>query len=62
MLFRFRERVVGVKQPIRDRRFERDIGELRMVKSPEEARPIIASIMARLEIEVEYHQAIAADT
>lgn len=60
-LFRFRERVVGVKQPIRDRRFERDIGELRMVKSPEEARPIIASIMARLEIEVEHQQATAAD-
>lgn len=55
-LFRFRERVVGTRQPIRDRRFERDIGELRMVKSPAEARPIIASIIARLEIEDERRQ------
>jgi hypothetical protein len=56
-LFRFRERVVGTRQPIRDRRFERDIGELRLAKSPAEARPIIASIMARLEIEDERRQA-----
>ncbi|GGA48738.1 HNH endonuclease [Pelagibacterium lentulum] len=55
-LFRFRERVVGTKQPIRDRRFERDIGELRMAKTSAEARPIIASIMARLEIEDERQQ------
>jgi hypothetical protein len=52
-LFRFRERVMRTKQPIRDRRFEKDIGELRMAKSSVEARPIIASIMARLEIEDE---------
>lgn len=49
-LFRFRERVIGVNQPIRDRRFERDIGELRMAKSQAEARPIIASIMERLKL------------
>ncbi|AZO07941.1 HNH endonuclease [Mesorhizobium sp. M3A.F.Ca.ET.080.04.2.1] len=55
-LFRFRERVLGTRQPIRDRRFERDIGELRLAKSPAEARPIIASIMARLEIEDERRQ------
>lgn len=56
-LFRFRERVVGTRQPIRDRRFERDIGELRLAKSSMEARPIIASIMARLEIEDERRRA-----
>ena len=56
-LFRFRERVVGTRQPIRDRRFERDIGELRMAKSSAEARPIIASILARLEMEDERWQA-----
>lgn len=55
-LFRFRQRVIGTKQPIRDRRFERDIGELRMAKSQAEARPIIASILARLEIQDERRQ------
>lgn len=57
-LFRFRERVMGARQPIRDRRFEQDIGELRMAKSAIEARPIIASIMARLEIEDERRNAL----
>ncbi|MCG4257700.1 HNH endonuclease [Acetobacter senegalensis] len=55
-LFRFRQRLIGIKQPIRDRRFERDISELRMTKSLKEARPIIASIMSRLEIEDEHQQ------
>ncbi|MBB6503752.1 hypothetical protein F4693_000707 [Sphingomonas endophytica] len=52
-LFRFRERVMGARRPIRDRRFERDLGELRLARTTAEARPIIASIMARLEIEDE---------
>lgn len=60
-LFRYRERVIGTRQPIRDKRFERDIGELRMTKSQEEARPIIASILARLEIEDERRQSAARD-
>lgn len=55
-LFRFRERVFGARRPIRDKRFERDIGELRLAKTTAEARPIIASILARLEIESERYE------
>lgn len=50
-LFRFWERRAKIDRPIRDSRFERDIGELRFAKSPEEAEPIVASIMSRLAIE-----------
>lgn len=50
-LFRFWQRKAKIERPIRDRRFERDIGELRFAKSPEEAEPIVASILSRLEIE-----------
>ena len=52
-LFRFRQREAKIRRPIRDRRFERDIGELRFAKTPQEARPIIASILERLKIEEE---------
>lgn len=50
-LFRFREREAKVRAPIRDKRFERDVGELRFAKTPEQAEPIIASILARIQIE-----------
>ncbi|WP_279357183.1 HNH endonuclease [Methylobacterium indicum] len=49
-LFRFRQREANIRQPIRDKRFERDVGELRFAKTPEEAMPIVASIMAKLQI------------
>lgn len=50
-LFRFRQRKMNIERPIRDKRFERDIGELRFAKSLKEAEPIIASIRARLHME-----------
>ncbi|WP_179697240.1 hypothetical protein [Methylobacterium sp.] len=49
-LFRFRQRESAIRRPIRDRRFERDIGELRYARTRNEAAPIIASIMAQIEI------------
>jgi 5-methylcytosine-specific restriction endonuclease McrA len=52
-LFRFWEREAKIRQPIRDKRFERDVGELRFAKSETEARPIIASILERIRIEEE---------
>lgn len=52
-LFRFRQRMAGIRRPIRDRRFERDIEELRFARSVKEARPIISSILSRIEIEDE---------
>lgn len=52
-LFRFRQREARIRKPIKDRRFERDVGELRFVRSEDEARPIVASIMERLRIEEE---------
>lgn len=58
-LFRFRQREAEIRKPIRDKRFERDVGELRFAKTPEEARPIIASIMERLRIEQELTTAAA---
>lgn len=52
-LFRFRQLEAKIRKPIRDRRFERDVGELRFVRSEDEARPIVASIMERVRIEEE---------
>lgn len=49
-LFRFRQRESAIRLPIRDRRFERDIGELRFAKTQNEAAPIVASILAKLKI------------
>ena len=52
-LFRFRQLEARIRKPIKDRRFERDVGELRFVRSEDEARPIVASIMERVRIEEE---------
>lgn len=50
-LFRFFQKIAQIHQPIKDKRFEKDIGELYLQKTRDGAAPIIASIMARLEIE-----------
>ncbi|WP_443477956.1 HNH endonuclease [Novosphingobium aerophilum] len=52
-LFRFRQREAKIRKPIKDRRFERDVGELRFAKTEDEARVIVASIMERVKIEEE---------
>jgi 5-methylcytosine-specific restriction endonuclease McrA len=54
-LFRFYQKKAQIYQPIKDQRFERDIGELRLQKTLEDAEPIVASIMKRLEIEERKH-------
>ncbi|AWI57951.1 HNH endonuclease [Sinorhizobium fredii] len=52
-LYRIRARIAGIKKPIRDRRFEQDVGNLRMAKTVNEARPVIAAILERIKIEEE---------
>lgn len=47
-LFRYWEREANIRKPIRDGRFERDVGELRFAKSLADAEPILASIRAVL--------------
>jgi hypothetical protein len=52
-LYRIRARIARIKKPIRDRRFEQDVGNLRMAKTVNEARPVVAAILERIKIEEE---------
>ncbi|MFC0388296.1 HNH endonuclease [Muricoccus vinaceus] len=50
-LFRFWVKEAQIRKPIRDKRFEQDVTDLRFSHTVDEAKPILASILARLEIE-----------